>query len=125
MTESNEQDRLWHEAWNTFERWYRHVVLGYAISADEEKRRLIDVVMADDADMGMDEAEEETREDFDQWLHETLDGAAELIYTSQAKVVLLISRNEDAYVDTFGEVARSVEAAAFWALRTDVIERMD
>jgi hypothetical protein len=124
VTESDEEDRLWNTAWNTFERWYEHVVTGYADSATDEKNRRIEEAMGEDEDLDEEDAEEETREDFDQWLHETLDGAAELIYTNQAKVVLLISRNEDAYVNDFGEAAPTVEAAAFWALRTDVIEGM-
>ena len=81
--------------------------------------------MGGDDALDEEDAEEEAREDFDQWLWETLDGSHALVYTNQARVILLISRNRDAYVDDFGEAPTTTEAAAFWALRTDVLERME
>ena len=59
-----------------------------------------------------------------EWLHETLDGSEEVIYTARSKAVLLASSNEDAYTEEIGEVPPDVHAAAFWALRADILERV-
>ena len=50
--------------------------------------------------------------------------AEEVIYTARSKAVLLASPNEDAYVEDFGTAPPNVHAAAFWAMRADIMERV-
>lgn len=67
----------------------------------------------------------------DTWLHETIDGCARVIYTYLAQECLLVSTNESAYVDDFGEEGMVKDGAINWsllaycALRADVLERLE
>lgn len=57
-------------------------------------------------------------------LHETADGDAWVIYTHQAKRLLLVSENEDAAEDE-GVDCENVEQKAYWAFRADLQDWMD
>ena len=59
-----------------------------------------------------------------EWLHESLDGAEEVIYTARSKAVLLASSNDDAYLEEMGEAPPDVHVAAFWALQRDVMDQV-
>jgi hypothetical protein len=56
------------------------------------------------------------------WLHQSIDGSARVIYTWQAKLGLLVSDNEDAYEDEIGEPAPSVESRMYMAMMRDVLD---
>jgi hypothetical protein len=62
---------------------------------------------------------EDTRED---WLHETIDGHEWIIYTWQARCVLVATDNPDAYEGEMGEKPGTVEQAAYMAMCVDVRE---
>lgn len=70
------------------------------------------------AKTGDDEKDQET-------LHQLVDGAQRVIYTYQAKLGLLISDNEDAYQDEFGEPPPTIEAQMYVALTRDVLEYLN
>lgn len=120
-----EQEVTFADAYHALERWYWQVVREYAASYEEERdaarKRAIkeeDLEDPDDVDeYGVDEYMYE-------WLHETLDGCEEVIYTHRAKAVLLASPNEDAYLEDFGETSPTLKAAAMWALRRDIQDRV-
>lgn len=65
----------------------------------------------------------------DEWLHQTVDDSQRVIYTHKAKEALLVSDNEDAYADDFGDdlvqdgqIRWSV--LAFCAFQADILERL-
>lgn len=72
------------------------------------------------------------REALDERVHETCDGSARVIYTSQALDVLRWTDSDDAYLDDFGagalaDVSSASEVytrLAFYALRADVSEAL-
>lgn len=69
-------------------------------------------------------------EDFNDALHEDVDGCQRVIYTQQAQIGLLCSDNEDAYAQEFGEVpvtdgAINWAAMMYSALQQDIIEDLD
>lgn len=66
-----------------------------------------------------------TREQADDWLHETIDGHQRVIYTWQAKLGMLASENEDAYEDEYGEKPGTVEIAMYAAMKKDVEEAVE
>ncbi len=55
-------------------------------------------------------------------LRQLVDGSSRVVYTYQAKLGLLVSENEEAYQDEYGEAPGSVEAQMFVALLADVQE---
>src|SRR5262245_44893134 len=58
---------------------------------------------AADFDKELEEGEYESREDFHDRFHEQTDSAQIIIYTAQARAVLLASDNDDAYFEEFGD----------------------
>jgi hypothetical protein len=66
-----------------------------------------------------------SREQVDEWLHETIDGQQRVIYTWQARLGMLVTDNEGAYQDDTGEPPPSVEAAMFMAMKKDVEEEIE
>lgn len=79
---------------------------------------------ADEYDKRIKAREWESEEAFRDAFHEETDGAQCIIYTAQAKAVLLASDNEDAYADEIGEPAPTVEEAALMAFQRDIQDRM-
>ena len=63
-------------------------------------------------------------EELDRYIHETVDGTDIVIYTSKAQAALLASDNGDAHEEETGEPAPSPEAAAYFALRADVLDQL-
>jgi len=62
-------------------------------------------------------------------IHEAVDGSAYIIYTSYHALILRQSKNDDAYMRSFGnegltEHSEYMQAAAFFALREDVTEEL-
>jgi hypothetical protein len=123
-----EEEKHWNAAWHHFERWYRGRVdewvsetkaerLEYAVGKLDEDNIL--ELLSGDALL------DEVNEHVDEWLHESIDGCAEVIYTNKAKVVLLVSGNEDAYAEEIGEAPPNVHIQAFMALRADILEGLD
>lgn len=120
-----EEPPTFSEAYAALENWYWHVVREYADEYEDQREESVK--------MFMEQEELDDEEDVDQcsvdeymyeWLHESLDGSEEVIYTARSKAVLLASSNEDAYTEEIGEVPPDVHAAAFWALRADILERV-
>jgi hypothetical protein len=83
------------------------------------------------ADMIFKEANEKkmNEEDLDTFIHESIDGSAEVIYTYQAKLVAACSNNADEAkeqgVDLAYDDASFDSARAYWALMADVMERLN
>jgi hypothetical protein len=96
------------EAFGALEQWYCAMVREWA----EEFDKRIKAREWPDA------------EAFNEAFDEETDSAQCIIYTAQAKAVCLASRNEDAYVEAFGEEPSTVGARALMAFRTDIQERM-
>ena len=120
-----EQEVGFADAYHALERWYYFVVREYVEMYESERDSFIEItVEAEELDDEDDVDEDVVREYMDEWLHETLDGSEEVIYTSRSKVVLLASPNEDSYAEAFGEAPKDVHAAAFWAMRADILERV-
>ena len=121
-----EQEMTFAQAYHALERWYWTVVREYAASYAEEREAAVKRVMKQE---DLEEEDDVDQYDVDEymyeWLHETLDGCEEVIYTARAKAVLLASSNEDAYLEEIGEVAETVNVAAMWALRRDISERVE
>lgn len=71
------------------------------------------------------------RDEFLDRLHEVIDGHQNVIYTQAAQIVALVSRNEDAFVDSMGtsdlvrEDAINWPGIAFFAMERDVLEALD
>ena len=120
-----EQEVGFADAYHALERWYYFVVREYVEMYASERDSFIEItVEAEELDDEDDVDEDVVREYMDEWLHETLDGSEEVIYTARSKAVLLASPNEDSYAEAFGEAPKDVHAAAFWAMRADILERV-
>ena len=127
MTEQEEgfMQLTFADAYHALESWYHFVVREYVEMYESERDSFIEITIeAEELDDEDDVDDDVVREHMDDWLHETLDGCTEVIYTARSKAVLLASNNEDAYVEDFGDAPRDVHAAAFWALRADIMERV-
>jgi hypothetical protein len=59
------------------------------------------------------------------WLHQTLDGHAFVIYTFKAKCALVASDNEGAIDDQFGHSGGTPEERCYYAMIADVRELLD
>jgi len=65
------------------------------------------------------------------YIHETIDGDGWVIYTAKAQMVLLVSDNDGAYVDNFGEEGMATKdginwsALAYAAMEADLREHLD
>ena len=120
-----EQEVTFADAYHALEKWYWEVVRDYADSYSDERDEAVKRVMKQE---GLEDEDDVDQYDVDEymyeWLHETLDGCEEVIYTARSKAVLLASPNEDAYLEDFGETAPTVNAAAMWALFRDVRDRV-
>lgn len=68
---------------------------------------------------------ETDRDDYMDWLHETIDGTQRVIYTFQARCGMLVTANPDAYTEDFGEEPRTVEQAMYAAMMRDVQDLID
>ena len=120
-----EQEVGFADAYHALERWYYFVVREYVEMYESERDSFIEITIeAEELDDEDDVDEDVVREYMDEWLHETLDGSEEVIYTARSKAVLLASPNEDSYAEAFGEAPKDVHAAAFWAMRADILERV-
>jgi len=64
---------------------------------------------------------EEAREE---WLHETIDGHEFVIYTYQARAVMLATDNPSAYEEEKGEAPKGPKQAAYMAMMADVQDRL-
>ena len=120
MSESNEESCSWDSGWSHFEHWYHKAVKDYEESWQSEREEEIERKLSAEEDVIF----EELREHMDEWLHETLDGCEEVIYTAQSKVVLLISSNEGAFEEFGYDELPSLSVRAFCALKRDVEERI-
>jgi len=83
------------------------------------------VEWADDFDKRIEKGEFSDRDEFIERLDEETDSAGVIIYTQQAKAIMFVSKNEDAYEDDIGEPPPTVEAGALMAFRRDIMERME
>ena len=120
-----EQEVTFADAYHALERWYWEVVRDYADTYSDERDEAVKRVMKQEDLEDEDDVDQyDVDEYMYEWLHETLDGCEEVIYTARAKAVLLASPNEDAYLEDFGEAAPTVNAAAMWALFRDVKDRV-
>lgn len=70
------------------------------------------------------------RDDLETWLHETIDGHGDVIYTARAMEVCRQSRNDGAYFDEFGDEGAVSDGGIEWsklaycALMADVREEL-
>lgn len=66
-------------------------------------------------------------EELDQYVHESVDGHAFVIYTFKAKAALLASDYEDAYDTEMGDEGGPYDPSvrAYFALRADVMEQIE
>ena len=70
-----------------------------------------------------------SEEERDTWIHESIDGS-DIVYRRHALEVLLCCRNEDVYVDMFGETPTipgghiNWSALAYYAILEEVQERL-
>ena len=120
-----EQEMTFAQAYDALEQWYFHVVREYVEMYASERDSFIEItVEAEELDDEDDVDDDVVNEHMDEWLHETLDGSEEVIYTARSKAVLLASNNEDLYAEEFGEAPTGVHAQAFWAMRADIMERV-
>lgn len=81
--------------------------------------------VADDLKRAIKDGEIDSPTDADEWLHQTLDGHARVIYTFQSKLGLISSDNADAAVEDTGEVPMqngeiNWAAMMYYAMATDV-----
>jgi alpha-galactosidase/6-phospho-beta-glucosidase family protein len=92
-----------------------------SVSRDGEsiKEDLIDAIKSGEVD-----DEDAASEWLQERLHETADSDEWIIYTHKAKLLLLVSENEDAAEDE-GMECETVEQRAYWAFRADLQEWMD
>ena len=58
-------------------------------------------------------------------LDETIDGSQWVIYTAPARRLIGYSDHPDAYAEDIGEPAPNPHAAAYMAMRADVLDRID
>ena len=113
------------DAYAALENWYWHVVREYADEYADQREESIKMFMEQEELDDEDDVDHCAVDEYMyEWLHETLDGCEEVIYTARSKAVLLASSNEDAYVEDFGEAAPTVHAAAMWALQRDIMEQV-
>jgi len=87
---------------------------------------------AEDYDKRIAKGEWSDREEFIEALEQDVDSAARVIYTFQARVGLLCSRNEDAYFEEFGDsegvcTKDGIEYSKlmYFAFRADILEHME
>ena len=120
-----EQEITFADAYHALERWYWEVVRDYADTYLDERDEAVKRVMKEEDLEDEDDVDEyDVDEYMYEWLHETLDGCEEVIYTARSTAVLLASSNNNAYLEEIGEAPPNVHAAAFWALRADIMERV-
>lgn len=120
-----EQEVTFADAYHALERWYWQVVREYVEMYASERDSFIEITI--EAEELADESyvdDDVVGEHMDEWLHQTLDGCEEVIYTARSTAVLLASSNNNAYLEEIGEAPPNVHAAAFWALRADIMERV-
>lgn len=60
----------------------------------------------------------------EEYLQQTVDGSARVIYTFQSKLGLLVTKNDEAYEDEFGEKPRDIAAQMAYAMLVDVREEL-
>jgi hypothetical protein len=119
-----EQEVKFAQAYHALESWYYFVVREYADMYADQREESVKMFMEQEEIDDEDEVDQCAVDEYMyEWLHETLDGSEEVIYTARSKAVLLASPNEDAYAEEMGSAPPDVHAAAFWALRTDILER--
>lgn len=92
------------------DRWYR-----------DEVTHCADDLIADLIAMDADEREDALND----MLHEAIDSRHCIIATAEARMVLAVSSNYDAYEDIFGADTSSWEARAFCAMEQDVREELE
>lgn len=86
--------------------------------------------VADDFKRAAKAGEFKDAEGADEWLHQTVDGSQRVMFTHLAQEALVVSDNEDAYADDFGEEILVKDgqinwpALAFCAFKADVLERL-
>jgi len=119
------QEVTFADAYAALENWYWHVVREYADEYADRREESVKMFMEQEELDDEDEVDQCAVDEYMyEWLHETLDGCEEIIYTARSKAVLLASNNEDAYLEDFGEPAPTVHVAAMWALHRDIMERL-
>ena len=123
-------DDAWSSAMHVFQTWHRQTVDRFVSESKAEQVSRAKELLTEDNIMevlaqGCDHLLDQVNEQVDDWLHESVDGCGEVIYTHQAKVMLLVSGNEDAYVEEIGEAAPSIHAQSYMALRADIREAME
>lgn len=85
----------------------------------------------DDAKARFEGGERDLREWFLDYLHESIDGCARVIYTAQAKECVCESRNSGAYAENYGAEGMTKDgdinwsALAYAAFEADVLEEID
>ena len=98
-----------------------------------EYRNDVDAVAEDIIDFAKDSDQtgEQLREAVLEYMHESLDGCARVIYTGQAQEGLAESNNDGAYADNYGTEGMVTDCGINWsalmyaAMEQDVIERLD
>ncbi len=65
------------------------------------------------------------QDDLYQRMHEAVDGAQRIIYTHEAKLALVYSKNDEAYAEEFGGEMPNYSQLAFAAFHRDIQERLD
>lgn len=69
-------------------------------------------------------------EGLDEWIHQTIDGHHDVIYTYAAQGVIRASDNDDAMIDEMGPEGLTTDGAinwsglAFFAMRADLVEQL-
>ena len=73
----------------------------------------------------------EDQDSAETWIHETIDGHHDVIYTACAQTVCLVSQNDGAYIDNFGTEGLCEDGAISWsrlayaAMEADLREALD
>lgn len=80
--------------------------------------------VVDDIERAVKKGEITDDESLTEYLEQTVDGSARVIYTFQAKIGLLVSKNEDAYQDETGEPPSDPSKAMYFAMIADVRDRL-
>jgi len=125
LVEEPYQPPTFSEAYSALENWYWHVVREYADEYADQREESVKMFMEQEELDDEDEVDHCAVDEYMyEWLHDTLDGCEEVIYTARSKAVLLASPNEDSYLEEMGEAPPHVHAAAFWALHRDILERV-
>lgn len=87
--------------------------------------------LADDLVAACKAGEIEDEDGAQTWIHETIDGDGWVIYTARAQMVLLVSDNDGAYVDSFGPEGMATRDGINWsvlayaAMEADLHEHLD